>query len=53
MKIKEYINKINNKITRLNEFISNPFNYKNIKTPFYILKPKTYVWLENEDKFNF
>lgn len=52
MKIKDYINKIHNKITRINAFISNPFNYKNIKTPFYITKAKTYVWVDNDNKFD-
>ena len=50
MKLIDYINKINSKVMRINAFISNPFNYRNIKTPFYITKSKTYVWIDNDNK---
>ena len=50
MKIKDYLKKIKNKIYRINAFISNPFNYRNIKTPFYITTAKTYVWIDNDNK---
>lgn len=52
MKLKDYITKINNKILRINAFLSNPFHYKNIKTPFFITKAKTYVWIEKDNKFD-
>ena len=53
MNIKDYFKKINNKILRINEFVSNPFNHKHIKTPFYITKAKTFVWIENDEKYNY
>lgn len=51
MNIKNYIYKIISKILRINEFLSNPLNYRNIENPFYVTKAKTYVWVEEEDKY--
>ena len=48
MKIKSYFKEIKEKINKLNNYISNPFNYKNIDNPF--AKTQTYIWLEKEIK---
>ncbi len=47
MKIKTYFKEIKDKINKLNAYVSNPLNYKNIDNPF--AKPQTYIWLEKEN----
>ncbi|MCD7878374.1 MAG: hypothetical protein LUG16_00390 [Candidatus Gastranaerophilales bacterium] len=48
MNIKSYFKDIKNKINRLNMYVSNPVNYKDINNPFSTILPKTYVWLEED-----
>lgn len=52
MNIKEYFFNIKKEINKLNDYVSNPFNYRNIKNPYSSLKTKTYVWVD-DDKKNF
>ena len=46
MKIKTYFKEIKDKINKINAYVSNPINYKNIDNPF--TKPQTYIWIEKE-----
>ena len=49
MKIYKYFCQIKEKINRLNNYVSNPINHKNINNnPFASTLPKTYVWIEEE-----
>ncbi len=48
MNIKIYLKEIKNRINKLNNFVTNPINYKEINNPFISALPKTYVWLEEE-----
>lgn len=48
MEIKNYFLTIIKRIKRLNIFISNPQNYKDIDNPFIRVLPRTYVWIDNE-----
>ena len=50
MNIKTYFKEIKNKINKINNYISNPINYKEINNPFASTLPKTYVWIEDEKK---
>ena len=50
MKIKSYFREIKDKINRINKYISNPINYRDINNPFASTLPKTYVWIEDEKK---
>lgn len=50
MKIKSYFREIKDKINRINKYISNPINYRDINNPFISTLPKTYVWIEEEKK---
>ena len=49
MKIYNYFKEISNKINKINKYVSNPLNYKEINNPFVSTLPKTYVWID-EDK---
>lgn len=48
MKLKAYFKEIKDIINKLNSYVSNPLNYKNIETPF--AKTQTYIWIEKENK---
>lgn len=50
MNIKKYICEIREKILRINEYTTNPINYKDINNPFASTLPKTYVWIEEDNK---
>lgn len=50
MKILEYLKKIKNRITELNNKTTNPFEYGNDNFPFFKQKAMTYVWIEDERK---
>ena len=52
MNIINYFSEIKNKINRLNSYVSNPLNYKDINNPFIYTLPKTYVWIEKDCKHN-
>lgn len=52
MNIKLYFTEIKNKINKLNSYVSNPINYKDLNNPFASTLPKTYVWIEDECKRN-
>ncbi len=48
MNILNYFKNIQRKINRINSYVSNPMNYKNINNPFASIIPKTYVWIEDD-----
>ena len=48
MKILTYLNEIKMRINRINNYVSNPINYKDLNNPFTSTLPKTYVWIEDE-----
>lgn len=50
MNIKIYFKDIKNQINRINKYITNPVNYKDINNPFASTLPRTYVWVEDENK---
>ena len=50
MKIIEYFNEIKERVKHINNYVSNPINYKNLNNPFASTLPKTYVWIEDNDK---
>ena len=50
MKIKKYLKEIKDKINKINNYVSNPINYRDINNPFASTLPKTYVWIEEENK---
>ena len=50
MKILTYLNEIKMRIVRINNYVSNPINYKDLNNPFASTLPKTYVWIEEEKK---
>lgn len=53
MNIKTYFNEIKERIHRINSYVSNPINYKNINNPFAsTLPPRTYVWLDEDENPN-
>lgn len=52
MNIKIYFNEIKNRINKINAYISNPINHKDINNPFASTLPKTYVWIENDKPDN-
>ena len=52
MKIQSYFKEIKTKIDKLNNYVSNPINHKNINNnPFASTLPKTYVWIEDDKKY--
>ena len=50
MKIKKYLKEIKDKINKINNYVSNPIHYRDINNPFASTLPKTYVWIEEENK---
>lgn len=48
MEIKKYISGIKNKIDKINSYITNPVNYKDINNPFSSSMTKTYVWIDED-----
>lgn len=48
MEIKKYISGIKNKIDKINSYITNPVNYKDINNPFSSNMTKTYVWIDED-----
>lgn len=53
MNIVLYLREIKNKINRINQYTTNPVNYKDYNNPFASTLPKTYVWLEEEQRNKF
>lgn len=49
MKINEYFITLKNRIDKINEYLSNPENYKDLNNPFSSNKPKTYVWIDEPE----
>ncbi len=52
MKIYNYFKEIQEKINRINKYVSNPINHKDFNNPFASTLPKTYVWLDEDKKTN-
>lgn len=50
MKIKTYLKEIKDKINKINNYVSNPINYRDINNPFNTITPKTYVWIDDDKK---
>ena len=50
MKILKYFNEVKERIKRINNYVSNPINYKDLNNPFASTLPKTYVWIDDENK---
>ncbi len=50
MNIRNYFYEIKERINRINSYVSNPVNYRNINNPFASTLPQTYVWIEEENK---
>ncbi len=50
MNIKIYLKEIKRRINDINNFVTNPINYKDINNPFASTLPKTYVWIEDDTK---
>ena len=50
MKIFNYFKEVKKKINKINNYVTNPINYKDINNPFASTLPKTYVWIEEEKK---
>lgn len=50
MKISNYFFKIKEKINKINTYISNPNNYKNLNNPFSSSITKTYIWIDETKK---
>ncbi len=50
MKILNYFNEIKNRVNKINSYITNPINYKDLNNPFASTLPKTYVWLDEDEK---
>ena len=48
MNILNYFKDIQKKIDKLNSYVSNPINHKDINNPFASILPKTYVWIDDE-----
>ncbi len=48
MNINEYLNEIKQKINKINAYVTNPINYKDINNPFASTLPKTYVWIDED-----
>lgn len=51
MNIFNYFADIKQRINRINSFVSNPINHKDINNPFASTLPKTYVWIEEDRKY--
>lgn len=47
MNILNYFNEIKTKINKIDSYVTNPINYKDINNPFIPKVPKTYVWIED------
>ena len=45
-----YLKEIKRRINNINNFVTNPINYKDINNPFASTLPKTYVWIEDDKK---
>ena len=50
MNIRNYLKEVKEKINRINQYTTNPINYRDINNPFASTLPKTYVWIEGEKK---
>ena len=50
MKINNYFITLKYRIDMLNQYLSNPVNYKDLNNPFASTLPKTYVWVENPEQ---
>ena len=50
MKIINYFFKMKSKINKINKYISNPNNYKNLNNPFSCSITKTYIWIDETPK---
>lgn len=48
MELKLYFLEILRRIKKINLFLSNPENYKDLNNPFRI-SPRTYIWFDNDD----
>ncbi len=48
MNINIYFKTIKDKINRIDKYVTNPINFKDINNPFSSTITKTYVWLEND-----
>lgn len=48
MDIKTYFNEIKKRINKIDSYVSNPINYKDLNNPFASTLPRTYVWIEDE-----
>lgn len=48
MNIYNYFFEIKEKINKINSYVTNPINYKDINNPFASTLPKTYVWIDAE-----
>ncbi len=51
MNILNYFSQIKKRIIKLDNYITNPINNKDINNPFLPGLPETYIWIE-EDKSN-
>ena len=49
MKINNYFITLKSKIDLLDEYLTNPINYKDLNNPFASTLPKTYVWIDKTD----
>ena len=47
---KYILSRLSKKVNKINNYVSNPINYKDINNPFSSTIPKTYVWIEEEKK---
>ncbi len=50
MNIRNYFNEIKDRINKINSYVSNPINYKDLNNPFASTLPKTYVWIDEDVK---
>ncbi len=48
MNIYKYFLEVNEKIKKINKYVSNPINYKDLNNPFASTLPKTYVWIDEK-----
>ncbi len=49
MNIFNYFKEIKKRINKIDSYVTNPINYRDINNPFASTLPKTYVWLEEDD----
>ena len=52
MQINKYFITLKTRIEKLNKYLLNPENYKDINNPFASTLPKTYVWIEKNEEEN-